>query len=73
MVEVEVWSVDVSGWIIYGATMLDVVESITNITGRQSPLPAWTQLGAIVGLEGGAGTVPSIVRDMLDNKVPIAG
>ena len=33
--------------------MKDVVSGITSIVGRMKALPAWTQKGAIVGLQGG--------------------
>ena len=33
--------------------MLDLITEITAITGRMKPLPQWTQVGAVAGLEGG--------------------
>eukprot|EP00981_Chlorochromonas_danica_P010287 scaffold3079_cov187-Ochromonas_danica.AAC.14 len=41
-------------------------------TGRQTPLPTWTQKGAIVGLEGGTANVTAIVSKLLAGGVPIA-
>lgn len=38
-----------------------------------SPLPEWTQQGAIVGLEGGSDNVTRIVDTLLQNGVPIKG
>jgi hypothetical protein len=53
--------------------MLQAVEAITAITGRMQGLPEWTQLGAVVGLEGGTENVTEIVNRMYAAGVPMAG
>jgi hypothetical protein len=54
-------------------TMLDAVEAVTALTGRMKGLPEWTQLGAVVGLEGGTANVTAIVDRMYEAGVPMAG
>jgi alpha-glucosidase len=54
-------------------SMLRAVEAVTALTGRQSVLPEWTQLGAVVGLEGGTANVTAIVDSMYAAGVPMAG
>jgi alpha-glucosidase (family GH31 glycosyl hydrolase) len=48
---VEVWGSSLKGRILYGRSMLELITEITAITGRMKPLPAWTQQGAVAGLE----------------------
>jgi alpha-glucosidase (family GH31 glycosyl hydrolase) len=43
-VEVEVWSTELRGNVIYGTTMRDLLFEITLYTGRMIPPPEWTQL-----------------------------
>jgi alpha-glucosidase (family GH31 glycosyl hydrolase) len=38
--------------VILGRSLKDVTTGITFIVGRMKALPAWTQKGAIVGLQG---------------------
>ena len=54
---IEVWSREISGRILYGKSIPELVTEITAITGRMKPLPDWTQNGAIIGLEGGTNHV----------------
>ncbi|MGB0588207.1 MAG: alpha-glucosidase [Myxococcota bacterium] len=42
------------GQLLYGATPAEIVETYTEYSGRMSPLPAWTQSGAIVRSYGGS-------------------
>lgn len=72
-VEVEVWSHNVSGSLSQSASMMEAVRAVTAVTGRQAPLPEWTQLGAIVGLEGGTANVSAIVESLYSAGVPLAG
>lgn len=53
--------------------MVEAVRVVTAVTGRQAPLPEWTQLGAIVGLEGGTANVSAIVESLYSAGVPLAG
>jgi len=52
-VVIEVLGESITGRILFGESMLDLITEITAVTGRMHPLPEWTQRGAIVGLEGG--------------------
>lgn len=72
-VEVEVWSHSVSGSLSQSPSMVEAVRAVTAVTGRQAPLPEWTQLGAIVGLEGGTANVSAIVESLYSAGVPLAG
>jgi len=72
-VEVEVWSHSVSGSLSQSPSMVEAVRVVTAVTGRQAPLPEWTQLGAIVGLEGGTANVSAIVESLYSAGVPLAG
>lgn len=73
LVEIEVWSLELRGNIVYGDTMRDLLSEITLYTGRMLPPPEWSQLGAIVGLEGGTDMVTSIVELMNSYNIPLAG
>ena len=48
--------------LIYGASPAEIVESYTEYSGRMSPLPAWSQSGAIVRSYGGSETALSKVE-----------
>jgi sulfoquinovosidase len=60
--------------IINGEDVKSIVRSISEITGRMSPLPAWTQEGAIIGLEGGTDEVLGHMQELLqpEYQLPIA-
>jgi alpha-glucosidase len=72
-VQIEVWSLHVLGYVMQSPSMLRAVEAVTALTGRQQVLPEWTQLGAVVGLEGGTANVTAIVDSMYAAGVPMAG
>ena len=46
---------------------------LTEYTGRMSPLPTWTQEGAIVGLEGGSAVVEEKMADLQGAGVEMVG
>jgi alpha-glucosidase len=68
---IEVWGDSITGRILFGHSMLDLITQITEYTGRMQPLPAWTQTGAVVGLEGGTEEVLHLTERLLGNKVPV--
>ena len=73
-VTIEAWSSGIRGRIIDGDSMLDLITEITKITGRMRPLPAWTQKGAVVGLEGGSEIVENKLQKLRSKKdFPISG
>lgn len=71
--QIEVWSLQLLGYLMQSPTMLNAIEAITELTGRQKVPPLWTQTGAVVGLEGGTANVTSIVDRMYAAGVPMAG
>jgi len=42
-VQVEVWSLALLGYLMQSTSMLEAVEAVTELTGRQKVLPAWSQ------------------------------
>lgn len=72
-IQIEIWAYELSGRFMQASSMIEIIELITEVTGRQSILPEWTQTGAIVGLEGGTANVTRIVESMYDNDIPLAG
>jgi sulfoquinovosidase len=72
-VQLEVWSLSLVGYFMCSPSMLGAIEAITELTGRQKMLPPWTQLGAVVGLEGGTKNVTKIVDSLFEAGVPMAG
>lgn len=56
-VVIEAWSHSLRGRILYGSSLLSLITEITAYTGRMKALPAWTQTGAIVGMQGGTEVV----------------
>ena len=57
--------------VFHGKTLKDVVSSLTTVTGRMKALPAWTQKGAIVGLQGGQDKVERDYKFLKDQGIPI--
>ena len=73
VVEMELWTTNLRGNIVYGTSMKSVVSELTRYTGRMMRPPKWSQLGAVVGLEGGTAEVNEIVGSLREHGVPIAG
>ncbi|GMH84436.1 hypothetical protein TL16_g09922 [Triparma laevis f. inornata] len=72
--EIEVWGYPVSGTLFYYATSpMAFTEMLTEYTGRMSALPAWTQEGAIIGLEGGSDVVEEKMDALMAADIPIKG
>lgn len=57
--------------VIHGKTLKDVTTGITSLVGRMKALPAWTQKGAIVGLQGTQEEVIGQYQKLKDSKVPM--
>eukprot|EP00602_Paraphysomonas_sp_CaronLab_P004374 CAMPEP_0185032268 /NCGR_PEP_ID=MMETSP1103-20130426/20220_1 /TAXON_ID=36769 /ORGANISM="Paraphysomonas bandaiensis, Strain Caron Lab Isolate" /LENGTH=825 /DNA_ID=CAMNT_0027568097 /DNA_START=78 /DNA_END=2555 /DNA_ORIENTATION=- len=72
-VVIEVWGTSMHGRIIDGDSWLDIVEEITCVTGRMPVPPAWTQQGAVVGLEGGTEEVKKHMDQLIQFGVPLTG
>lgn len=58
--EVSVRSTTLDARVLHGVTPLELVERLTDHTGRMPAPPGWTDAGAIVGLAGGTGQ--SLIR-----------
>jgi alpha-glucosidase len=52
--KIEVWGPAVRGRVLQGEKGLDLLTSLTEYTGRMTPLPAWTQSGALLRVRGGS-------------------
>ena len=61
-----------TGYIPMGNSYYELIEQITLVTGRMKALPRWTQLGAIIGLEGGSAEVRPRVRELLRHNVSVS-
>ncbi|GMI44910.1 hypothetical protein TrCOL_g2704 [Triparma columacea] len=73
-VEVEVFGYPVEGRLfMWEDSPAEYVEMITEYTGRMSPLPEWTQEGAIIGLEGGSEVVESSMDKLIEAEVQMVG
>lgn len=60
------------GRILYGSSMLDLIEGFTQFTGRMKALPDWLNEGAIIGLQGGTERVQSVWQQVKDAGTPVA-
>lgn len=57
----------------YGATYKDVVESLTEFTGRLPELPDWVHDGVILGVQGGTEQVKGYIELAESNGIDVAG
>ncbi|KAL0260297.1 hypothetical protein SLS55_003983 [Diplodia seriata] len=53
--------------------LLEATGALTEVTGRQPPLPDWALDGAILGIQGGQDKVEGIVRDARAAGMPLVG
>ena len=72
-ISVEIWNTTLRAQILTAGNVSGMVTEITENTERMSPLPAWSQGGAIVGLEGGTKNVTEIVDKLRKAKVQVSG
>lgn len=72
-VSVNVFSNQMSGRILYGRSLLDLIEAFTVYSGRMKALPDWMNEGAILGLQGGTDRVRDLWYQLRDAETPIAG
>lgn len=69
---VTVWKDSLDLQVIAGDDPAQLVERYTEISGRMSPLPEWTQQGAILRAHGGAEEVRATVEAARTAGVPLA-
>lgn len=72
-VSLEVWSLSMTLRLGQQTSMAKVLQALTTFTGRQPPLPRWSQEGAVIGLEGGTANVSAAVDALLAANVPLVG
>ena len=68
-----VWSDTVEGGYIIGSSYYELIEQVTAVTGRFSPVPSWTSSGAVVGMQGGSDAVKAKLAVLKEGGVPVAG
>jgi alpha-glucosidase len=72
IVQIEVFSNRMSGYIYYGESPTELIKEHTDIVGRMRPLPEWISSGAIIGLQGGTNKVLDVYSLLKKYNVPIA-
>jgi len=73
VIQIKVWSGNMTGRILYGETPLDLIEAYTEYCGRMRKLPDWVHRGVILGIMGGTETVRARIQRTQDAGVPVAG
>jgi alpha-glucosidase len=72
-IEIKVWSATMTRRILYGQTPLDLIEALTEYTGRMRVLPDWIHEGLILGTQGGTDVVRGKIDTAIKAGIPIAG
>ena len=72
-VEVRVFHDSMTGRILYGESMLGLIERFTEYTGRMRPLPDWFNQGAVLGIQGGTDKVTGILDELETRGTPVSG
>ncbi|MDX1696554.1 MAG: glycoside hydrolase family 31 protein, partial [Ketobacteraceae bacterium] len=72
-VSVSLFNGNMKGRILAGNSMLDMIERVTEYTGRMRPLPDWFNEGAIVGMQGGTEKVTAVLNELKRRGTPIGG
>ncbi|MFI7580042.1 alpha-glucosidase [Kocuria kalidii] len=72
LVEVENFTADLTGQIVYGRTPLELIETCTEVTGRMRALPDWLHDGAVVCAQGGTAKVAGLAATLAEAQVPVA-
>lgn len=72
-VTIKLFSASMTGRVLAGNSMLDLIERFTEYSGRMRPLPDWFNEGAIVGMQGGTEKVQQIQGELRRRGTPVAG
>ncbi len=72
-VEIRLFNRVMTGRILAGDSMLELIERFTEYSGRMRPLPDWFNQGAIVGIQGGTDVVNGILDELEARGTPVAG
>lgn len=67
------WDVPSSLTISTKPTLLEVVQDVSALLGRQGELPSWVYDGVILGIQGGTGTCLAKLDAMQKANVPVTG
>lgn len=62
-----------TGRILLGDSMMELLERYTEYSGRMPPLPDWLNAGAVVGMQGGTQAVRDVWQQLQARDTPIAG
>ena len=71
-VQVQLFSPQMQGNILYGASPAELIGAYTAAVGRMRPLPDWILGGAVVGLQGGTQKVRDIIQQLQEQDTPLA-
>jgi len=71
-VSIKLFASEMRGRVLRGDEPLEIVEELTEYTGRMRPLPDWVLDGAIVGMQGGTAEVREKREILRDFDTPIA-
>ena len=72
IVNVRLFASSAMGRIMYGSSPLELIERVTEYTGRMPALPDWINKGAIVGMQGGTEFVRSVHDQLKARDTPIS-
>ena len=61
-----------TGGVLAGATVEEMVRAYTEFSGRMDALPSWTQTGAVVRASGGSGSVRAALAELLAEGAPVS-
>ncbi len=71
-VQVEVFSGEMTGRIVHGASPLALIREYTEYAGRMRELPEWAHRGIIVGMQGGTARVRDALSRLEARGAPLA-
>ncbi|MBT1517348.1 alpha-glucosidase [Bradyrhizobium sp. SRL28] len=72
-IDIKLWSMTMTGRILYGESPLDLIETYTEYAGRMRVLPDWINNGLIIGTQGGTDVVRGKIDEANKAGIPLAG
>ncbi len=72
-IRARVFSPVVTGRILAGTSLLELIERFTEYSGRMRALPNWLNEGAVIGVQGGTAKVNGILDELGRRGTPLAG
>jgi alpha-glucosidase len=61
------------GRLLWGRTLLDILNEFTSYSGRMPVLPDWIHQGAVIGMTGGEQRVRAMEQTLRSHGVPVSG